>query len=259
LSSFIPWKGGKNKIAGRLANLLPEHKCYVEVFAGAANLLFEKQISETEVLNDNNSDLINLFRVARYHPRELIRELQFTTHSRADFNSYSEQPGLTDIQRAARSWFVIKTAFGGKGGEKKCSFGYGTVGKSRLRRKAFGILRRCYKRLNGVYIENLDFAEVIKRYDRPFTLFFCDPPYFGLSGYKHDFSKQDHKRLADALKRIKGRFLLTINDHPVVRELYDGFDVLERKTKYTISSDKKAAAKLRKELIIANYPLPKRW
>ena len=69
MSSFFPWMGGKSKIAKRLAELLPQHGCYVEVFAGAANLLFVKEISKTEVINDINSELINLFRVVKWHRR----------------------------------------------------------------------------------------------------------------------------------------------------------------------------------------------
>lgn len=96
--------GGKSRVAKRLAELLPDHKCYVEVFAGAANLLFVKDKSDVEVLNDINADLINLFRVVRYHPREFISELALVSHSRVEFTDCRTQPGLTDIQRAARSF-----------------------------------------------------------------------------------------------------------------------------------------------------------
>jgi len=74
MSSFFAWMGGKSKMAKRLSQLLPEHRCYVEVFAGAANLLFIKDRAKTEVLNDINSELVNLFRVVRHHPREFISE-----------------------------------------------------------------------------------------------------------------------------------------------------------------------------------------
>jgi len=231
LSSFFRWKGGKSAVAGRLAKLLPEHTCYVEVFAGAANLLFKKQPSKVEVLNDINSELINLFRIVRWHPREFIRELQFIAHSREEFTDYIEQPGLTDVQRAARSWLRIKTAFGGKGGEKHCAFGYGPSGRAQLKRTAFGTIRQCHKRLNGVYIENADFEEIIKRYDRPYTVFFCDPPYLGTSGYKDSFTNDDHRRLAETLKGLQGKFLLTINDCQAARKLYVEFSVLKRKVR----------------------------
>ena len=259
MGSFFPWMGGKSKIAKRLCQLLPEHKCYVEVFAGAANLLFVKNKAGTEVLNDINSELTNLFRVVRWHPREFINELAFTTHSRADFLCYKAQPGLTDIQRAARSWFIMKTAFGGRGGCKNNVFGYGTTGRAVFRRTIFTTIRRCHKRLDGVYIENLDFADCFHRYDRSYVVFYCDPPYLETGGYKFNFTFKDHLRLATALKKIKGKFLLSINNHPKIRAIYKGLPVLKVKVKYSVSRDKSPAARDRMELVIANYPLPKKW
>jgi len=251
--------GGKSNMAGRLSQLLPEHTCYVEVFAGAANLLFKKQRSKTEVVNDINSDLVNLFRVITHHRREFIRQLTLMIHSRADFNDFKAQPGLTDIQRAARSWFILKTAFGGRGGHPDCTFGYGTIGKARLSRSAFAAVRRCHKRLNGVLVENLQFDDCIKRYDRPHTVFYCDRPYLETHGYRNPFGYDDHCRLAKQLKNIKGKFLLSINDHPDIRDLYRGFSTLKVQVKYSVSRVKSPKARDRSELVIANYPLPKKW
>lgn len=259
MSSFFPWMGGKSRVAKRLAELLPEHTCYVEVFAGAANLLFAKEPAKTEVINDINSELVNLLRITRWHPRELINELAFVLHSRKDFVDYRNQPGLTDIQRAARSWFIMKTAFGGKGGTSHPCFGYGTSGKSRLRRTAFTTIRKCHKRLDGVFVENLDFAECIQRYDRPHTVFYNDPPYVETAGYKSSFSLDDHQRLAEALKSIKGKFLLSANDHSLVRRLYKGLPRLKVKVRYTVARDEDVKTRGRDELVIANYPLPKKW
>ena len=259
MASFFPWQGGKSSVAKRLCQLLPDHQCYVEVFAGAANLLFTKEPSRVEVVNDINSELTNLFRIVRYHPREFLRELLLVTQSRVLFADYRSQSGLTDIQKAARSWFIMKTAFGGKGGTTHPAFGYGTTGGARFRRSAFAAVRRCHKRLDGVYVENLDFADCIRRYDRPYTVFYCDPPYLESADYKAPFTFEDHKRLASTLKSIKGVFLLSINNHAKIRMLYKGLSVLKVRVKYSISRDKSSKARDRTELVIANYPLPKRW
>jgi len=258
MSSFFPWMGGKSRIAKRLVATLPEHQCYVEPFAGAANLLFVKDKSETEVLNDINGELVNLFRILRWHPRELFSELFFSLHSRADYSSYMSQPGLTDIQRAARSWFTIKTAFGGRAGTSSPVFGYGTTGKAHFRRSVFAAARRCHRRLDGVYIENLDFEDCIRRYDRPHTAFYCDPPYLGTGGYKAPFGLDDHRRLAVILRSIKGKFLLSVNNDPRIVALYRGCTIRKLAVKYTVSLDKSSKAQDRTELVIANYPLPKR-
>jgi len=259
MGSFFPWMGGKFKVAKRLCELLPQHQCYVELFAGAANVLFVKEKSKTEVLNDINNELINLFRVVRFHPREFLSELLLVSQSRLEFQDYRSQPGLTDVQRAACSWFIMKTAFGGLGGTTHPAFGYGSMGQAHFRRSAFVAVRRCHKRLDGVYIENLDFTECVRRYDRPYTVFYCDPPYLESSKYKTEFTIKDHRRLAGNLKQIKGKFLLTINDHPTICSLYKKFSVLRIKVKYSVSRDKTPKARNRTELIIANYPLPRRW
>lgn len=259
MSSFFPWMGGKSKVAKRLARLLPDHKCYVEVFAGAANLLFAKGQSDVEVLNDINSELITLFRVVRFHPREFVRELAFFSHSRLEFTDCRSQPGLTDIQKAVRSFFVMKAAFGGKGGTSHPNFGYGTTGRAAFRRTAFATVRRCHKRLDAVYIENLDYTDCIRRYDRPHTVFYCDPPYLGTGGYKTNFPAAEHNTLAELLRTIKGQFLLTINDSPKIRTLYKGLPMLKIAVKYSVSRNKTSTARNRTELVIANYPLPKRW
>ncbi len=259
MSSMFPWMGGKFRMAKRLAELLPDHTCYVEAFSGAANLLFVKDSSKSEVINDINSEVVNLFRIARFHPRELVRELDFVLHSRKDYKAYRSQPGITDIQKAARTWFILRASFGGRGGSKSPVFGYGTTGSSGFRRNAFSLLRSCHKRLDRVTVENLDFADCIRRYDRPHTVFYCDPPYFETGGYKIDFTRDDHHRLAELLKNIKGKFLLSINNHPEIRKLYKGLPQLKVKVKYSVARDKSPKARDREELIIANYPLPKRW
>jgi len=246
-------------MAARLCQLLPDHRCYVEVFAGAANLLFAKPPSRTEILNDVNDELVTLFRVIQHHRREFLRQLSLITHSRKNFDDFKSQPGLTDIQKAARTWFILKAAFGGRGGTRSSSFGYGTTGKAHYKRSAFAAIRRCHRRLDGVIIENLDFADLIARYDRPHTVFYCDPPYWQTSGYRDGFAWTNHQQLAETLKSIKGKFLLSINDHRDIRKLYKGLPRLKVAVKYTVSRVKSPKTQDRSELVIANYPLPRRW
>jgi len=128
-----------------------------------------------------------------------------------------------------------------------------------FRRSVYSLIRQCHRRLNGVFIENLDFETCIKKYDRKHTLFYCDPPYLHTSGYKYSFTIDDHKRLAELLKNIKGKFLLSINDHPEIRKMYKGMTIKELTVKYSISLDKRPSASRRKELLVANYPLPRKF
>jgi DNA adenine methylase len=249
--------GGKTKMLNRLLAVIPQHGCYVELFAGAANLLFVKESAGCEVINDVNGDLVGLFRVVKYHRREFLRELLFVTHSRREFSDFKQQPGLTDIQKAARFYLILKACFGGKGGTACSSFGYGTTGRARFNRISLAAVHRCHKRLAGVIVEQLDFADCIKRYDRPYTFFYCDPPYIGTAGYQADFSLDDHARLAKALSVIKGKFLLSINDCSQANKIYGKFRTRRLTTTYTVCRDKSEdAQKDRNELLISNYLLP---
>ena len=108
------------------------------------------------------------------------------------------------------------------------------------------------ERLSNTYVENLHFEKIIDKYDREESLFFCDPPYFETAGYDHAFTEEDHILLRDKLSNIKGKFLLTINDHEKVREWYKGFNIEEVDVNYSISKEKSGRGKY-KELIITNY------
>src|SRR6266436_766387 len=112
----FPYVGGKNRLAKKIISLLPEHTTYVEPFAGGAQVLFHKQPSRVEVLNDLNGNIVNFYRVCQHHHEELIRHTRFAVSSRELYELYRRQDPatLTDIQRAARFLYLQKTSYGGK-------------------------------------------------------------------------------------------------------------------------------------------------
>ena len=114
------------------------------------------------------------------------------------------------------------------------------------------MLRDVKERLANTYVENLSFEKIIDKYDREKTFFFCDPPYFETSGYDNKFGEEEHIILKDKLRNLKGRFLLTINDHEKVREWYEGFNIKEVEVNYSVSRSTEGRGKY-KELIITNY------
>lgn len=254
MSGLVPYFGGKTRVAKKIIAKMPEHRCYVEVFAGGAAVFFKKTPAETEVLNDLDIDLATLYRVAKHHPEELYNQFKFSLVSRVEFDRKQlENPEtLTDIQRAARYLYLQKTAFGGKITGQ--TFGTATTGKPRL--NLFTLehtLETTWQRLAHVYIECLDFRRLIPKYDRPHSFFFLDPPYWKIPGYNHDFVEQDFVDLVEILKGIKGKFLLTINDTSEVRELFAPFNIEEVQLKYSMSTSKKARGKTNTELLVSNY------
>ena len=184
MDSFIAWVGGKKLLRKDVVARFPkEFGRYIEVFGGAGWVLFYKERhANIEVFNDVNSELINLYRCIKFHEGELQKELEFVLNSRELFYDYQRDKGLTDIQRAARFFTVLKFSYGATGKT------FGGVKKNVL--KAVDHLKEIQKRLSNVVVENKDFESLIKCYDRPDSLFYLDPPYYKAEGYyTADFGK----------------------------------------------------------------------
>jgi len=256
MKGIVPYFGGKSRLAKTIINKIPEHACYVEVFAGGASVFFAKDPSQAEVINDLDKDLVTLYRAVKHHPEELYRQFKFSLVSRAEFEREKKvnPETLTDIQRAARYLYLQKAAFGGHITGQ--TFGTCTTGKPRLNLLSLeNTIEEAWKRLVHVNIECKDFRDLIPRYDRPHSFFFLDPPYWNIPGYKHDFTEQDFLDLKEILLGIDGKFLMTINDTPEIRELFGCFSIEETTLKYSCCSSAKARAKVRTELLISNYNL----
>lgn len=236
--------GGKSKLRDKIIQLLPEHRCYCEVFFGAGWVYFGKEPSRVEVINDRDSNLVNLFRVLKFHSQEFERLLKYEVNARDTFEFYKSSSVETDIQKAVQFFYRVSNSFGSRGNH------YGYAPSKPPRQHSRLTFDKISERMAKTYIENLDFEELIQKYDREYTVFFCDPPYYELTGYEIEFKKEDHLRLQNILSGIKGKFLLTINDHSFIRELYHKFNVQEVKTVYTVS---KTINKEVNELIITNY------
>lgn len=241
--------GGKSKLRKKIIDLIPEHICYCEVFFGAGWVYFGKEPSKVEVINDIDSELINLFKMIKYHEEEVTRLLQYEIYSRDSFEDYLNQnpKNLTEIQRAVRYLYILGCSFGAKGKH----FGYGATRKptQKIFNEDLKVLR---DRLKNTYIENLDFKVLIQKYDREGTFFFCDPPYLNTAGYDNPFNWDNHVELYNLLSNIKGKFLLTINDCLDIRELYKDFKIIETEVLYTVSNSENGI-KNYKELIVTNY------
>lgn len=220
---------------------------YVEVFGGAGWVLFARdRHAPLEVYNDLNGELVNLFRIVKFHPEALQSELDWVLTSREQFFDCRENVrGLTDVQRAARFFIVIRESFGADCKSFKV--------RADDIPKAVAYLKTVSERLRHVAIENVDFEQLIRTYDRPSTLFYADPPYYGAeSYYAVEFNARSHKRLRETLGRIKGRFVLSYNDCAEIRELYDGFTILEV-DRFDNLASKDGAGHRYKELIIKNF------
>ncbi|QEA14283.1 DNA adenine methylase [Comamonas flocculans] len=249
---IVPWIGGKRRLAKHILPHFPAHTCYVEPFCGAAALYFLKEPAKAEVLNDINGDLVNLYRVLKHHLDEFVRQFRWSLTSRQIFKWLQATPPepLTDIQRAARFFYLQKNAFGGKVDGQ--TFGTAATAPPRLNLlRLEEDLSQAHLRLAGTYIEHLDWAACIERYDRPATLFYCDPPYWGTEGYGVDFSLDQYERLADLARSIKGKMVISVNDIPEMRAAFKGLAMDRVELSYTVA--RAGARKRFGELVIYNW------
>ncbi|MDD5644011.1 MAG: DNA adenine methylase [bacterium] len=253
MKSPLAYVGGKSILSREIAKMIPEHKTYCEAFAGAGWVFFRKEPSDVEVLNDLDSDLVSFYRVLQNHLEEFLKQFKWLLTSREVFDDWKNQiegRGLTDIQKAARYFYLQRLCFGGR--VKNRSFGVEVDDAPRINLlRIEEELSHVHLRLVGVTIENLDWKEFIARYDRTETFFYLDPPYYLKPCYKHNFEGiNSFVELKDTLRDIKGKFILSLNDHPEIRNIFNDFKVRPVKLNYSVSKEKVTQGE---ELIISNF------
>lgn len=252
MDSPLAYIGGKSKLAKSIIEMIPEHEAYCEVFAGAAWVFFRKEPSKYETINDLDSDLVTFYRVLQNHLEEFLRQFKWVLSSREWFEDWKRQQeagGLTDIQRAARYYYLQRHCFGGRVRNR-------TFGTAPLRRPRINLLRleeelsEVHLRLVNVTVENLPWQEFLRRYDRPGTFFYLDPPYWKAPVYEHNLTLPDYRELAEALEGLKGKFILSINDRPEMRGVFRQFRLQQVRLNYSVNKEKPTEAR---ELLIRNF------
>ncbi|WPJ67975.1 DNA methyltransferase [Sinorhizobium phage Aussie] len=248
------WIGGKRQLASRLVGMISTipHTTYAEPFIGMGGVFFRRTAApKSEVINDRNGEVVNLFRILQRHYPQFMDTLKFQITSRREFERLKacDPATLTDLERAARFLYLQKLAFGGKVNGQHFGISLDRSARFNLTRLA-PMLEDVHERLAGVILENLDWSEFLDRYDRSGTLFYLDPPYFGSEDDygKALFGRDQFAALAERLRRLRGRFILSINDVPEIRETFGGFALHEAELTYTVGAGKAMPAR---ELIIS--------
>ena len=295
-SEVIPIKtpvsrvGNKTSILHILYALFPmNYGRFIDVFGGSGSVLLgNPTVSSFEVYNDFDRNLANLFRCMKERTMATIRELGFChLNTREDFivirkffeneefhdDYFSEELKLTELlfpPFEAKELMEIRTRITEDYDVRRAAmyikllrFSYSSSGKSYASqpfdlRKLFGLIAELQTRMANVIVENQDFETLINHYDRPDAFFYADPPYFSTEDmYEVGFGWDDHVRLRDTLKNIKGKFLLSYNDCPEIRELYSGFTLFDFSRTHSMAQRYEAGKEF-KELLIGNYDLYER-
>lgn len=241
----VRYFGGKWRIATWILEQFPPHITYVEPFCGAANILFRKQPSKYEVINDLNSNIVTFFDVLRSRPDDLIDAIQLTPYSRDEHRkAHNEVPmDFPDrpLEIARRFYVRSRQSFGAGEGEYSTGWRFqrnNKRGSSCVDEWNSTVnLYLAAKRLKSVQIECDDAISTIKRFDGKDTLFYVDPPYLfdtrfsDEHRYAHELTDSQHTELADCLNSLEGMVLLSGYSHPSYFELYEGWRHISKDTR----------------------------
>jgi DNA adenine methylase len=241
------WPGGKSRHLKYILPLIPAHHCYCEPFAGGLAVFLAKERSQLEVINDQNGMLVALYRNAKYHVEELVAEVQWILNARRGMEDFREQQGLTEIQRVAR-WLVRnRLSYGGLGRN------FGMEGARSSRENTLRNLRELNERLDRTVIEQMPYENCIAHYDKPNTFFFLDPPYLNARPGVYDgWTEGQMRALADVIGRIKGSWIITVDDSAATRRIFQGYRL--RKLRF----DNKLAAMRSHQVVMRELVITRR-
>jgi len=257
----ISYYGGKQKLAVKICSLIPSHHLYCEPFIGGAAIFFAKEISEVEVLNDTNKELMNFYRTVQNDFVGLEKEIRITLHSRDLHRKasviYNNPDLFTEIKRAWAVWLLSAQSFcaqidGSFGYERKTGK---TTGKVINNRDSF--TEDFAIRLQNVQLECADALYVIRSRDSADSFFYCDPPYFNSDcGHYDGYSEQDFEKLLILLSKIEGKFLLSSYPSEILLKYskLHNWNVWSVEQNVTVNS-KSGYLKRKTEVLTANYPI----
>jgi len=262
LKPVLRWPGGKARLAEWILSRIQPHTLYVETCCGGAAVFWAKPKDPkiTEVLNDADGELINFYHQLHRRGKCLAIEVDAMPYSRKLFSAMLHARSTRSFRRAVRFWYLNRVAFGAK--RDRPTYGVTTRHATVLPDSILLNLDATIERLRGVAFESVDVVRAVELYDRQNALLYVDPPYYGLSqDYAATFGEADHSRLAAALRRVKGQWLLSYNDCPHIRALYADYTIHRRDIRYSLrnakgcgrgSDGKSLARKLSGELLIGN-------
>lgn len=230
--------------------LIPDHDCYVEPFFGGGAVFFAHEPSKVEVINDLNRDLVGFLQCAKYHLDELLRETDLVPNSREVLETYLAQPGITDIQRAAR-WFIRhRISFGGTGN----TFAVSRTAPLSSRQARIDAIRGVSARLDRTAVENKDYAQILRIYDSPRTFFFIDPPYMDAGGAAYaGWNEFQIHAFASAVQALQGTWMVTYQDCPEIRSAFAGFTTKAIDRANGIGANKSGKGGRYREVIITSH------
>jgi len=257
------WYGGKFSHLEWLLPLLPDAHHYCEPFAGSASVLLNRQTSPVETYNDIDGEVVNFFRVLRKKRTALVEAIGLTPFSREEFYQSLQPNGtrISDLERARR--FFIRARQARTGLAQTATLGRWANCKNTTRAGMSGVVSRWLgsveglpeiaERLLRVQIENRPAIDIIRLYDSPGTLFYCDPPYLHSTrgdskAYGFEMVEDEHRELAKTLNLTRGKVAISGYRNKLMDNLYKGWRRFDAPPKHCHS-----IKQVRQECLWMNY------
>lgn len=242
------YHGAKWRLAPWVISMFPPHRIYVEPFGGAAGVLLRKPRAYSEILNDLDDEVINVFRVLRDPDQAALLEahLRLTPYARSEFKlAYEEAPAGDPVERARRTLVRSYMGFGSSAVMRR----HFTSFRSNPNRSSTtpahdwasypDAISAFTQRLAGVVIECRPAIEVMRQYDAPDALHYVDPPYLTSvrsairyegerKCYRHEMTDDDHRELATVLHSLRGMVVLSGYRSPLYDELFGDYQRVEK-------------------------------
>ncbi|EOE7224526.1 DNA adenine methylase [Clostridioides difficile] len=262
MNKVLNWPGGKWNIASNIIDILPEHNIYLEPYFGSGAVFFNKKACNTEILNDVDKQIVNLFKCIRDNPNELMNAIYFTPYARDEYMNCNILETDNDIEKARK--FIIRTNMA-RGGIQNYKTGWKHTGPKESKKcfqKVVGKWNKLPKiildtaiRLKDAEIENRDAVELIKKYNKTDCLIYVDPPYLIKTRTQKMYNvemetEEEHEELLKTLLKFSGYVILSGYDSDLYNEMLKNWNKLEFRA-YA------EQGKLRKEVLWANFETTK--
>lgn len=255
----VRYHGGKWELAPWIIGHFAPHKIYVEPFGGGASVLLRKARSYSEVYNDIDGEVVNLFRVLREQHEELAARCSMTPFARDDFSAAFEDVECSPLDRAWKTLVRSHMGFAGAGTLfRKTGFRSFSINSGSHPAKQWALFPEhiaCIgERLRGVVIEHADACDVMVQQDTPETLHYVDPPYMAETrdkgaDYRHELNDDAHRKLAAVLRGLRGKVIVSGYPSDTYEEDFKGWRRVEREAQAE-------RARLRTEVLWMNYDAP---
>ena len=248
MRAVMKYPGSKWSIAKWIISHFPAHHSYLEPFFGSGAVLFTKERSNIETVNDLDGNVVNLFQWIRKDPERLAHEIYYTPYARHVYEDAFRKIPEDSFERAVNFYIRLNMGHGFRTTGEKVGWKNDVQGRERAYAAQDWIhlpdkIMQAAERLRGVQIENRPAVDVIGKFNHENVLIYCDPPYMLETRhgkqYRYEMDNDAHRELLEALLCHKGFVLISGYDTELYRDMLAGWNRYEKDAYSQVCSKKR--------------------